>query len=212
MTKGYWSFWLKVLCGSAVALAFLVLPVAAGAQSEIDISAFVDPDGEVDVTGYLAASKALSEVQNCAPVESADLALPASVSPSTVAAGGSVTVSGSGFEPGSSLTGTLCCPSSVVGIGTVVADAAGAYSITSTIPTDAQSGTCTMAVSGAAVGGVKLMVSFGSLVVQGSGGLLPVTGSEIGTLVGVATALVLAGVGFAYAARRKRANGVQPGA
>ena len=101
----------------------------------------------------------------------------------TVEAGQTMTVTGNGWKPGSTVT--ILLTGSSTPLGTATADANGAFSATVTIPSDTPAGTHTITISGTAADGSARTVQSGSITVTA---ILPATGSDTGplTLIGVA--------------------------
>jgi hypothetical protein len=83
---------------------------------------------------------------------------PLAVASRSVPRGGAVRVSGSGFDPGATVTITFRSPSVVV--GTTVADAHGRFSTTVVVPTDLSEGTHHLEAAGTALkGGQAVLVA-----------------------------------------------------
>ena len=125
------------------------------------------------------------------------------VTPSTPAAGDSVTIDSSGWKASSDVTITL--HSSPVVLGTVKADSSGAVHATETIPSGTTAGAHTIELTGTDSSGAPRDVSTPITVTSGGGGSLPRTGAAIAGMVGVAVVLFVAGTALSRA--RKRALG-----
>lgn len=126
------------------------------------------------------------------------------VSSSSVAPGGSLTVSGDGFRPGSSVAIDLF--SDPVRLATVTADATGGINTAVTIPTTTSAGQHTIEASGVTPAGEALVLSAtitvgGDLVRTGSSSTAPLTAAGAG--------LVLLGAAALVVTRRRRASRTQ---
>ena len=126
------------------------------------------------------------------------------ISPTSVHAGGSLTIDASGWQGSSSVTITL--HSDPVVLGTVSADASGNVHATVTVPAATAPGAHTIVATGTGASGSPQEASTGVTVMaasSGGGGSLPRTGAAIGalTLVG----LGLFGGGALLSRARKRA-------
>ncbi|HVM63620.1 MAG TPA: hypothetical protein VMU14_02080 [Acidimicrobiales bacterium] len=167
-------------------LGFVVSTAApASAAATCDISNFKNPDGSLDTTGYL---------QCFSP----------SVTPTTVAPGGTVEFKGGGFKPGSSVQIELVCgTANPVVVGTVTTNGEGNYDATVTIPTDTPPGSCQLEAVGVDSNGDPLTVVEAIVVTSTSTGTLPVTGSNTGEYLGLAIALIAIGSAAVWGSRRE---------
>lgn len=118
------------------------------------------------------------------------------VSPTTVAVGETLTVTGSGFEPGEAVTASL---DSRVAIGSRNADAEGVVSFSVQIRASIGLGPHTAVLTGATSG-----TGSASFTVVSAGSTLPQTGSDTGDLSALAGLLLLSGAGACVAGRRRR--------
>ncbi|WP_324275478.1 LPXTG cell wall anchor domain-containing protein [Blastococcus brunescens] len=139
------------------------------------------------------------------PTKSADLTLPAGAT-STVAAGKTITVNGSGYQPGSTVT--LAIYSTPQVLTTVVADASGNFTVTVTVPAGLAAGDHTLVAAGVDNAGnpryVNLVVTV-SASGAATGAKLAATGADV-TVPAIAGLSVLAlGGGLIVAARRRNA-------
>jgi hypothetical protein len=134
---------------------------------------------------------------------------------STVGAGGSLIVTGSGFQPGETIT--LVLHSTPVTLGTTPADSQGSFSTTVTIPADTTPGNHTIIATGNTSGStastsivvVSATTSGGTSTSGSSGGGLAFTGAHIAAMAGVgAIALALGGM-LVFAGRRRRITSSQ---
>ncbi|HEY4270080.1 MAG TPA: hypothetical protein VGM94_17995 [Galbitalea sp.] len=121
---------------------------------------------------------------------------PASVSTSSVTAGGTVTVAGSGFTRGEQVSVVL--HSTPVNLTTVTADVSGAVSATVTIPNATTAGAHTLILTGLRSGVVAtagITVTAAS-VSTSSDPILAFTGSDPDVPLTIALLLLVAGLGF----------------
>lgn len=128
-----------------------------------------------------------------------------SVTPPTVAAGGSVTVTLSGTCGNETFTVTL--HSTPVTLGTVTTNASGSGSGTFTIPSNTTSGSHTITVSDVSgnSGSASITVTGGTSGGTTSTGL-PTTGTDVGLVGGIGAAAVATGGLLVLAARKRRHN------
>ena len=123
----------------------------------------------------------------------------AALSAATVAPGGQLTVTGTGFTPGETVTATLF--STPIHLGTVSADAAGTASLVFVVPADIEPGEHRVELVGLS-SGVRVSAPFEVLGVEVPR-TLPATGRSSGPLAGTGLALVGLGAGFVGLARRR---------
>lgn len=130
-------------------------------------------------------------------------------SATNVTPGQTITVTGEHYPAGSV---NLAFHSDPVALGTAMADSNGHFAVNVTIPASASSGGHTISAT-SADGSVSLSVA---VTVSASGvageatpatptasnGILAYTGSHVGMLLGIAGALLLLGLAFAYGSRR----------
>lgn len=128
----------------------------------------------------------------------------ASVSPSTVAPGGKITVTISGTCANETFTVTL--HSTPVTLGTVTTNSAGSGSGTFTIPSNTSAGTHTITVSDVSgnSGSATVVVTGATGAANPTSTKLPVTGSDAGLLSGIGAAAVCTGGIVVLAARKRR--------
>ncbi len=123
----------------------------------------------------------------------------ASSSASTAPVGGSVTVSGSGFQPGSTVQAALFSTPKIVGSAT--ANAAGSVSISFVVPAGTDVGTHEIQLQGVNASGGSHVLS-ATLVVRA--GTLSRTGSDASTLLLYALAMLVLGVSLFTLTYRRR--------
>ncbi|NTV40553.1 MAG: hypothetical protein HGA51_11455, partial [Demequinaceae bacterium] len=166
----------------------------------------VESDSEEDITVKVTAEKALwsDAIQTSEPVTVAVYVAPdpasdqLGVSFHTVRAGDTISVWGSGYEPGEAVVLTLY--STPRQVATLTANAAGSIAGTVVIPKDVPAGSHTLE----AVGADSAFSLAAGITVYG-GDALAFTGSDLDGAAAAALALILAGLGLAVARRRRRA-------
>jgi len=126
-------------------------------------------------------------------------------SSSSVANGGSTTVSGTGWEPGATISLTIASTPQSLGTASVQSD--GTFSKDVTLPC-VDSGTHTISASGTSSSGTANTAST-TITVTGScnpgSGTLPHTGSDAGPVLTLAAGLVLLGAVLVIVLSRRRA-------
>lgn len=164
------SIW-RTLLAALLAAAFLVaLPTAASAQEEADSCA-------VDIADYEGTAIL-------------------SVNPLEIAPGGTVTITGEGFPPNSSVPLFLNGDE----IGSPVADDTGAFTFLYTLPANVTGGVITFeALCGAFTLTTNLTITVGQVTPT----TIPVTGSDSTGLVQIAAALLAVGVLLVFLSRRQ---------
>ncbi|WP_246846372.1 lamin tail domain-containing protein [Humibacter ginsenosidimutans] len=135
--------------------------------------------------------------------------------PTTVAAGATITVEAKGLDAGKTLTVVL--HSDPVNLGGVTADADGTATLKATIPADTSVGAHTVVVtdaSGAAIASTGITVTAaatgsdgGAAAVDPADGALASTGSDTLPWIAVGVPLLLLGTGLMLARRRRAARG-----
>jgi hypothetical protein len=166
------------------------------------------PDGSgsttstsTSTTAPASSSSSTSTTVAGAPSTATTAAGPATLSASSVAAGGSLTVSGSGFRSGEQVQAFLHSDPVFLAVGS--ADAQGAVRLQVTIPATTPVGTHQVELRGV-TGGRSLMS--GPLTVTAATGGLPRTGT--GALDLLPWALLLVGLGVVVLGRSRRARSV----
>jgi hypothetical protein len=144
-----------------------------------------------------------------------------SVTPASVAPGGTVTVVASGYQPGSTVTFHIRrAKASRAPLGRATVNAAGTATATLTIPTSLAPGTYTISCSGVDADGTAVEVASNVRVVDGTGGGgdggggsepgsddLARTGSNSGALARVAVLLVAGGAALLLFGRKRSQRG-----
>jgi hypothetical protein len=162
----------------------------------------------ISLTGVLWASPAFAYGPNAPSI---------TTNVSVVVPGGSLVVSGSGFQPGEAVTLQLF--STPVTLGTTSVDSTGAFSTSVTIPVSTPLGNHTIVATGGTSGstastsivvvaatttGASTGGASGGASGSSSGGSLAFTGTDIAAMAGVgAIALALGGM-LVFAGRRRR--------
>lgn len=150
--------------------------------------------------GIVFSMLALGSSSGAYPIQSGSLP----VTSGTLAPGGTVTLTGSGFTPGAAVS--IYVYSTPTLLSKTVSDATGSIAVAVTIPADLAPGSHTLQAIGPAPGGgsTDLTTSF---TVPGSGasggGGLPVTGFPAFTVLGVAVLAVLIGGTLVLMSRRR---------
>jgi LPXTG-motif cell wall-anchored protein len=134
------------------------------------------------------------------PTKSADLTMPAGAS-SSVAAGKTITVTGTGYAPGSTVT--LAIYSTPTVLTTVVADANGAFTVTVTVPAGLAAGKHTLVAAGVDDLGNARYVNLEVTVTSGGGVRLANTGADVTVPALGGIAVLGLGAGLIVAARRR---------
>jgi LPXTG-motif cell wall-anchored protein len=180
------------------------------ATTDLPVGAVYD---EFTVTKSDAGEKYVTEVGVTPPVIEEPATPEVELGAASVVAGGKVTVSGTGFEADAALRFEL--RSDPVDLGTVTADADGAFSRTLTIPANTPAGVHTLAVilaDGTEVTSQLTVTAAGGggAVAPGTGGsgnatdgALAVTGAESTPYIVGAVVLLALGLGL-FAMRRRR--------
>jgi hypothetical protein len=170
-----------------LALAFLVLPAAAAQASS------VCPPGQPSQYPLAQCQLQLSQ--------------------STVAAGGAITVAGSGYNPNSAVSIDLS--STPTHLSSVTTDGSGAFSAVVTIPLSTPPGIHELTATGQDPGGVRVL-SASITVTAPAGSAAPGPGASSGLahtgavvipLALVALALIAGGLVLVRSARRRRSAG-----
>jgi LPXTG-motif cell wall-anchored protein len=123
---------------------------------------------------------------------------------STVTPGGQITVSGTGYRPGSTID--LYVYSTPIQVGTATADANGAFTAVVTLPAGLATGTHHLVAAGLDPSGdPRYLVSEVTVAASGSGAsTLAYTGSEPLPLLVCAGVLLMAGSALVVLGRRRR--------
>jgi titin len=135
------------------------------------------------------------------PVKNGDLTQPAGAS-STVAAGKTLTLSGSGYAPNSTVT--LAIYSTPQVLTTVVTDASGNFTATVTVPAGLEAGTHTLVASGVDSSGNVRYVNLEVTVSAGGTAKLAYTGADV--LVPALGGLAAVALGAGLIVVRRRAT------
>jgi len=125
------------------------------------------------------------------------------VSPSTLAAGQSLTASGAGYAASSPVTVTFT--SDPVVLANITTTAAGSFSINVTVPTNATAGQHTLSASGKAPdNSARLLTASLNIVASGAPPLVRTGSSDVGTLLLWGTLLIVLGSVAVLAVRRNQ--------
>jgi hypothetical protein len=126
-----------------------------------------------------------------------------SIGSTTLSPGESTTLSGTGADAGAVITASFF--SQPAGLGSTTADAAGAWSMGITIPSNATPGAHTITATGAGYSASITVTIVGAAApaAQPVSGAIAFTGSDTLPLVSAGTGLLIVGFAFAFAARRR---------
>jgi hypothetical protein len=169
---------LKCVLGGTPGTAYTVTVVAVSAGGESPAST---PSSSVEPFAPLVSA---TPPDNAAPLDTGDGAI------SSAAPGQSIVLKGTGYAPYSSVT--LLIYSSPTSLGTVDADATGAFEKTVTVPSDF-SGTHSLVATGVDKTGTVRALRLDITVADDSSGALPITGPVVVWLFVDGFALTLAG-------------------
>jgi LPXTG-motif cell wall-anchored protein len=152
--------------------------------------------------GITAALLAVSPAMATYPPSSPSVGTPSS----NLTAGSSTTLSGDGWQPGSTVQLTIASTPQSLGSATVAGD--GTFSATVSIPC-VEAGTHTITASGTASDGSARSVSTTVTVgACGASGTLPHTGGSTSSLLTIVAIALLVGTVLVIAASRRRTNAV----
>ncbi|WP_409330140.1 fibronectin type III domain-containing protein [Trujillonella humicola] len=197
-------------CVGDATLRSCVIAAQPGADYSVTVYA-LDANGDAGMpatvhVGVVPAADSAASFPSSVPAKSGDLGGPAGQSGS-VTPGSKITLTGSGYLANSTVT--LLVYSSPQVLGTVVADANGAFSVTVEIPAGLAAGSHTLVAAGVDAAGNPRYLTMPITVTAagaaaGSGGLA-YTGADVAVpALGGLAALALGG-GLVLAGRRKRA-------
>ena len=123
------------------------------------------------------------------------------VNKTNLAPGEALTLTGSGYTAGATITITI--ESTPLVLGTTVADGTGAFTTTVSIPTTFAAGRHTVKATGEGAGGSTIVLS-AAVTVASSGSGHPFTGANVGPPVLVGVGLILVGMVLIVTVRRRR--------
>jgi Glycine rich protein/Putative Ig domain len=180
---------------------------ATGASVDASASAVltISPDGSCSATtctpadvGPHVVTATLRDLTAEATLTATAVPVPAvQLSTPSVQAGGSLTISGTGFADSTTLTVVL--HSNPVTLGTVTTSGTGTFSIQVTIPSDTPAGTHAILVGGTQYATLQV-----TAVLSTAG--LPATGLDVSGSVTLAALLLAAGLALLWRRRRPRLN------
>jgi titin len=177
-----------------------VLTCTAPAQPGVTHNVRVQAVDSGHRTGeYAEVTSGVVPFSSSVPASDGDLTLPAG-STASVPAGKTITVSGSGYAPGSTVTVLIYSEPQV--LTTVIADENGAFTVTVTVPAGLAPGQHTLVASGVDSEGNPRYVTLPVTVVAG----LASTGADIAVpVIGGLAALTVGGTLLLVSRRRKAA-------
>jgi hypothetical protein len=176
------------------------LPVKAGVTYPVWVVAVDDHGNESDMGDPVTSDVVPNpEAPATVPTKNGDLTLPAGAT-STVAPGKTVTVSGSGYAPNSTVT--LAIYSTPQVLTTVVTDASGNFTATVTVPAGLEAGNHTLVASGVDSSGTVRYVNLAVTVSSSGKATLAYTGVDVALPSVVGLGAVFLGVGLIVVRRR----------
>jgi titin len=192
------------ICETNAATTECTFGVPAGVSHDVFVNA-VDDQGNDGVWTDPVASGIVPAptVPATVPTKNGDLVLAAGSS-GTIAPGKTVTVSGTGYAPGSSVSVVIYSTPQV--LTTIVADAAGNFTVEVTVPAGLAAGSHTLVASGVDANGVLRYVTLPVTVTAAGTAQLAYTGADVVLpAIGGLVAVVVGG-GLIVASRRRSAN------
>ena len=177
------------------------LPVKAGVGYPVWVVAVDDHGNESDMAENPVDSGVVPNptVPDGVPTKNGDLTLPAGAK-STVAPGKTMTISGSGYAPNSTIT--LAIYSTPQVLTTVVTDASGNFTATVTVPAGLAAGNHTLVASGVDSSGNVRYVNLAVTVSSGGKATLAYTGADVVPPALGGLAAVALGTGLILVRRR----------
>jgi titin len=195
---------LETFCETDAATTQCSFGIQAGVDYQVFVTAVDDQGNYSPEAGPVASGVVPAPtVPAAVPAKNGDLVL-ATGSSSTVAPGNKVTVTGTGYAPGSSVSVVIYSTPQV--LTTVVADASGNFTVEVTIPAGLAAGSHTLVASGVDANGVLRYVTLPVTVTSAGTATLAYTGADV-TLPAIGgLAAVALGAGLLVARRRSAAS------
>ncbi|MCW2705827.1 MAG: exported protein of unknown function [Blastococcus sp.] len=192
------------ICSVDAATTSCTAPVKAGRTYDVAVVARDTNDNVSDEAGPVNSGVVPAPtVPATVPTKNGDLTLPAGEK-STVAAGKTMTISGSGYAPNSTVT--LAIYSTPQVLTTVVTDASGNFTATVTVPAGLAAGSHTLVASGVDNSGNVRYVNLAVTVSAAGTATLAYTGADVVLpAIGGLVAVVVGG-GLIVASRRRSAD------
>jgi titin len=191
------------ICETDAATTTCTFGVPAGVSHDVFVNAVDNQDHDGDWTDPVASGVVPAPtVPAPVPAKNGDLALAAGSS-STVAPGKTVTVTGTGYAPGSSVSVVIYSTPQV--LTTIIADASGNFSVQVTIPAGLAAGSHTLVASGVDASGVLRYVTLPVTVTSSGTAALAYTGADVGLPAIGGLVAVAVGAGLLVARRRSNA-------
>jgi LPXTG-motif cell wall-anchored protein len=176
------------------------IPVTAGTTYPVWVAAIDDHDNEgIETDEVDSAVVPNPAAPATVPTKNGDLTLPAGAK-STVAPGKTVTVSGTGYAPFSTIT--LAIYSTPQVLTTVVTDASGNFTATVTVPAGLEAGNHTLVASGVDSSGTVRYVNLAVTVSSTGKASLAYTGADVALPSIIGLVAVSLGGGLIFARRR----------
>jgi hypothetical protein len=156
------------------------------------------------IFGLADAAAAQADDPRCYPVVTADCPAGITLDDVTVVPGEPVTINLTGLDPGSQASGVVTSTPVSLAPKTVAAD--GSVSFTFVVPTDFEPGTHTVTINAVKNSAPITLTATFTVVAPAGAGAIPRTGDDTSLPLGrIAIALVAAGGGAVYLARRRPA-------
>lgn len=188
------------LCQTTAAVHTCTGPVQAGVAHDVLVYAVDSQGNQGDWARVTAGAVPFPAAP---PAGAGALSTPAGTS-SALHQGSTMTVSGSGYAPFSSVTVLIYSSPQV--LTTVVADASGSFTATVTVPAGLPSGNHTLVASGVDNSGVLRYVTLPVTVTGGTAtARLAYTGVAVAPMLGGGLAAIAVGAGLLVLSRRRRA-------
>jgi hypothetical protein len=187
------------ICKTGPAATSCTAPIQAGRAYTIDVYA-VDSKGNDGETATVKSDVVPNPaVPATVPTKNGDLTLPAGAK-STVAPGKTITVSGSGYAPNTTIT--LAIYSTPQVLTTTVTDASGNFTATVTVPAGLAAGNHTLVASGVDSSGNPRYVNLAVTVSSSGKAMLAYTGADVALPSIVGLVGVSLGAGLIIVRRR----------
>ena len=188
------------ICTVDAATRTCTAPVKAGRTYEIAVVASDTQNNTSDESAHVTSAVVPAPtVPAAVPAKNGDLSLPAGAT-STVAPGKTITVSGSGYAPNSTVSVAIYSTPQV--LTTVVTDASGNFTATVTVPAGLATGSHTLVASGVDSAGNVRYVNLPVTVSSSGKATLAYTGADVAVPSIIGLVAVSLGAGLIVVRRR----------